>query len=212
MKIYSWSGFPSSDNAPNIGNGACVRPTYFYLTGSYNTIMDSSSVTPSLNVLYARPFSRAVMSANSLTAKTNSESVSSIIRNIQVNWTTVAGAGGVARIGMYTNTSDKNLYPSTLVYDSGELATTAGTGIAPLASLTIATNTLYWYVVLFGTAAPLLRGATTPFMLGGGANINLTPLSACITVNQTYGALPATFPSGGLPETSSPFPRILVSF
>ena len=69
--------------------------------------------------------------------------------------TTLAAATN-ARVGIYTSTSDANLYPATLVVDSGALST-ATTGLkAATINVALTPGALYWLAHV-GDGAPTLR-------------------------------------------------------
>lgn len=116
--------------------------------------------------------------------------------------TTAAGAGGVARVGIYTNLSDTSPQPDALLVDGGQFTTT-GTGVKEATiSQALTGNTLYWFAFVAGTAAPTCRyidptalwpifGADTT--LGGSAR-------GMWQSTFTYAALPSTFTAGGAPS------------
>jgi len=108
------------------------------------------------------------------------------------------GAGSVARCGIYTNTAGTN-YPGTLVVDGGEFVTTS-TGFKVATIDTILEPGLYWFVYLAGTAAPTVKCASTNdgSALFFGWSSNLTNRQHGWVVTQTYGALPTSFPAGGV--------------
>lgn len=119
---------------------------------------------------------------------------------IAIEVTTEGGAGSVSRFGIYTSTSNDNLYPSTLLVDSGEFDTSAVGGIG-VKSVTISVklypNRVYWAIILFGTASPTIRipGIATAVM--GDPSTLSAVHNQKITATQTYGALPSSFPAGG---------------
>lgn len=118
---------------------------------------------------------------------------------------TGGGGGSVARAGIYNNTSDTNLYPSSLVVDGGEFVTTT-TGLkAATISQALAPNSLYWFVYICGTAAPTIASLPTAAQI---PILGLPASSFAIdsgewTVSQTYGALPGTFPGGATSATGA---------
>ena len=120
---------------------------------------------------------------------------------IDIEITTVAGAGGKIRFGIYDSVSRTNPSPNNLLVDSGEKDATAGGGAAPsvreTASLSVAIPGpgVYWFAVLCGTAAPTLRGATTASIipvLGWPSTLGSGPYSG-VTQSYSYAALPSTF-------------------
>ena len=126
---------------------------------------------------------------------------------------TVAVASSVARVGIYTATSAENLYPDSLVIDGGEHATSSIGAKTATISQPLQPNTLYWFVHLGGVGSPTILG------LGAGSCMSLlgrpstlgANTSTNLTVAQTYGALPASFPSGAA-VASSTIPLIVVRY
>ena len=113
--------------------------------------------------------------------------------------TTAAAAGGLARMGIYQATGETNLYPNNLIVDTGTISTTT-TGIKNFTvNVALAANTLYWFVINFGTAAPSIlqfdAGSVFP-VLGMSADL-FTDNGVGWVVAQTFGALPDPFPAGG---------------
>jgi len=156
----------------------------YRLLGSVSKVT-LGTFTPSLNLIYAFPFP-----------------IGKTVRmdRLMFNLTVIAGAGGVARAGIYRATSLRELYPSGLVVDGGEFATTGANGNRDAVVNVVLQPWLYWRVVLFGVAAPTISecGAGIPGMndiLGWQAANPPAPWSIA-TVAQAYGALPSTFPAG----------------
>lgn len=134
---------------------------------------------------------------------------------IAFNVTTVGGAGSVARVGIYTATSDTNLYPDALVVDGGEQNTNASTGVkSSNINISLTPNKLYWLVFLCGTSAPVVRGLQVSSMQNilGLDNTLSTANGQGLTVAQAYGALHATFPGSATVLTSTPHPLIAVRY
>ena len=118
--------------------------------------------------------------------------------------TTGAGAGGVARWGIYTATSTTNVYPSALVVDAGEVDVTSIGVKSQTISVALSSSTLYWFVYIGGVSAATIRflnangcwpflGYSNAFDSAGVANLNP---GVGLTVAQAYGALPGTYPAG----------------
>ncbi len=158
-----------------------------------------SAATPSVNTLYAFPlwFPR-----------------DGTIDRIAFNVTVGAAKGGVARVGIYTATSNSNLYPSALVVDGGEIITTT-TGVKT-STISVAMNSdlLHWLVMLMGTAAAEVRAVQgaeclATFMLDSALG---TSPGYGISVTQAYGALPNPFTTGGARWTTGVAPAIFVRF
>jgi len=130
--------------------------------------------------------------------------------------TTVGAANSKTRVGVYTSTARKNLYPKDLVVDSGEFDTSSvgGTGVK---SATISTpllpNTLYWFVILSGTATPTVRGITGQGVwpiLGYPSTLGANP-QTMLSVGQSYGTLPSSFPASATAVVST-IPEIAVRY
>lgn len=120
---------------------------------------------------------------------------------------TTAVAGNM-RIGIYGNTSDTYLYPASLLVDSGNLDTSTTGMKTAVINVTLNANSLYWFVIL-NDAAPSIRylGNGCAMLLGVGSTIGAT-MFGHLSVAQTFGALPATFTTGGSPVASSNTPAI----
>lgn len=142
-----------------------------------------------------------------------------VIDKLSFEVTTVGGANSKARSGIYTNKANTfEVYPDILVVDGGEFDTSAvgGAGVkaaTPGSATYLAPNTLYWFVILSGTAAPTVRsiadGAAWS-LLGYPSTIG-TANRTHIQVAQAYGALPSSFPGSGT-IASARIPLITVSF
>jgi hypothetical protein len=151
-----------------------------------------STATPALNELKAIPF---------FCEKTIS------IDRLTINVTSAASAGGVARVGIYNNTSEDNPYPSSRIVDSGEIATdSTGVKDITITPVTLVGGNLYWFVYLPGVATATVRslalGGTIPIFgldttMGTGVGSMWNPSLA-------YGALPSTYTAGGSVTSQNP--------
>ena len=117
--------------------------------------------------------------------------------------------GQNARIGIYSSHSKSDLYPDTLIYDSGNLSTT-GTGVKNGAtSLSISlTPGLYWFAMNC-SSTPTVRGfvvADCYSIFGYNNTLNGSP-NVGLIATLAFGALPVTFPSGA-PALSGSIPGI----
>lgn len=115
--------------------------------------------------------------------------------------TTVAGAGGVARIGIYSNLVG-DTYPDALLFDSGSIATDVAANIKQVngVGVNITPDTLYWLVLMEGVAICTLRSiaasAAYNFWATDIAQTSFTSaLNHGLFHAQAYGALPGTFPT-----------------
>lgn len=120
---------------------------------------------------------------------------------------------GNARIGLYKNVSESNLYPQTLLFDSGDISTaTAGVKTASLAQ-DLEPGALYW-VAIVGSAAATMRALAVggcSHILGTTNALGTAP-TVGISVAHAYGALPATFTGGGAAITAVPIPALAYRF
>ncbi|EKD62812.1 MAG: hypothetical protein ACD_52C00048G0003 [uncultured bacterium] len=113
---------------------------------------------------------------------------------------TTAGTGTTPRVRLGIYKDNSNIYPGSLVLDAGELDVST-TGVKETIINTALAEGLYW-IVLVGQDTTSLAVAATPNtdhypMVGYESDLSGTPLHAWAHV-QTYGALPAAYP------TSSP--------
>lgn len=152
----------------------------YYVAGQVNAVA-TSTATPAINTFYAVP--QVVTRPMTLDRLA-----------LQV---TTAAASSAVRVGIYTNTSNSELYPAALVVDSGALDTTA-VGMKNATVSQVLSPGLYWFVYLAGVAAPQVRAVAlaglSPML--GNSNVLATTVGIGLTVAYTYGALPATFPAG----------------
>lgn len=164
----------------------------YYLANSVqNTALSTGA--PSANTMRAMPFIAPAPGAT--------------ISEVAFNVTTALS--GNYRIGIYDNSSDGELYPNNLLFDSGSIST-ATTGVKTATpSLAISPGRLYWLVVL-GDAAPTIRTLSVNncgTILGYGTAMG-TAGNVGISRAYTYGALPDPFGSGGSYITAAPIPAI----
>ena len=122
------------------------------------------------------------------------------VDRLAIEVTTAAGAGGVIRFGIYTTDGTQNLYPRTLVVDSGEFSTTT-TGIkSATIDIVLEQNKVYHLVINAGTSAPSVRAfvaANQQNLFGSPADGGGTPaILMRLSGSRTYAALSATFPAG----------------
>lgn len=133
---------------------------------------------------------------------------------IRFDITSLAAAGGVARIGIYSSVGELDIYPDALVVDSGEIETDAIGGVRDTSiDVTLAKDQLYWFVYLAGTAAATIRmiNPDASVMILGYDNDGGSQGHHAIEVAQTYGALPATFPAGATGQNAiADGPNIMV--
>lgn len=125
-------------------------------------------------------------------------------------------ASAVARIGIYD--SNANGYPGTLLAESGELdCATTGRKLTTGLSVALDVSKVYWIAFLGGVAAPnlaVLNSATTVGFCLASSVASSVSVAHGLTVAQTYGPLPASYPAGASDINSAtqiPVPLLLVS-
>lgn len=133
-----------------------------------------------------------------------------VIDTLYVESTAVI-ANAVGRFGIYRNTNDNLLYPSSLIVESGELALATAV-IRSVAVLAALSPGLYWFAFHAGVATPTLRNVDP-----GGVSHLLGMTSAFalrgpLTKAQAYGAFPSTFYAGAVPSSVNAFPACAVHF
>jgi hypothetical protein len=141
--------------------------------------------------------STGAMVANTLFALPLWVAEAMTLDRLAINVTTAASSTNT-RIGIYAATSLAAWYPSALVLDAGAVDT-GTTGVKSLTiSQALAGGRPYW-LALLSSGTPTFRGSNnvwTAPILGTDSTLPATGATA-LTVAQTYGALPSTFPSGG---------------
>jgi hypothetical protein len=175
-----------------------TTPLERWYVGGQGNATALTTGAPTINVLRALPFV---------------STRGGILDRIGVAVTTFI-ASGVGRCGIYAATSDVNLYPNSLVVDAGQILTATNGMKAATVNVALAANTLYWLVYVAGTAAATIRclslaGCQPIFGLDNALG---TAPGVGISVNFTYGALPATFPASGAVISAVPVPAIGVRF
>lgn len=163
----------------------------------------------SSNRYYSSPSNGAAIStaaivANTLYAMPFIAEKEFAIDSIAMKVTTL-GASSNLRFGIY---SSQNLYPNSLIVDSGSIpGTTIGVKSAVI-NITL-TQALYWLVCVCSATAPVVSGFTAaglnPIL---GLDNTLSGLGLGYGVAFTFAALPATFPAGASIRTAVPLPLI----
>lgn len=127
--------------------------------------------------------------------------------------TTNGGAGSVARIGIYE--ADQNtLLPTTLLFDSGSVATDAGAPAThqQACPVTLVANRLYWFVYVCGVAAPTVTTASSAIPLLG-VNVATSFFASAFLIPFPYAALPAVAPNtdvAGFANLNTGFPVLWI--
>jgi hypothetical protein len=159
----------------------------FYSSPANGTAISTASIVA--NTLYAMPF----LAEKEITIDSINMFVSTL------------GTGSNLRFGIY---KDSNLYPSSLVLDSGPVAS-ATVGIKTFAANLTLPSALYWLVCVCTATAPIVRGFTAASLnpiLGMDNTFTLPGLG--YSVNFTFAALPDPFPAGASIRTAIPLPLI----
>lgn len=128
--------------------------------------------------------------------------------------TTGGALGSVARVGLYENTDNKNLYPAALLADSGSTVTTSTGAKTYTISQELEPGRVYWLAYVCGTAAPTLRClamANCSHLLGQDNNLN-NNLNVGLTVAFTFAALPDPFSGSAAMLQATPIPALSYRF
>jgi hypothetical protein len=109
------------------------------------------------------------------------------------------GSTGNGRLGVYTNKAANDLYPGTLLGETGSVAQTNALKTTTVSIGPLTPGQLYWLVYCASGSNTIYslhfqHGATSSF-LGYEPSNTYTP--AGILVAFTFGALPSTFPGSG---------------
>lgn len=129
--------------------------------------------------------------------------------SIQFEVTSAAASGGLAKIGIYKAVGDTNVFPSGLIFESGNIDVTS-TGIKSIdltgSGISLKENTLYWFAYMGGTAAATVRvaGGLTMFPMFGWAPGGGSDMDYAIFRNAVgFGSFPDPFPSNAARTDSS---------
>lgn len=159
----------------------------FRRTGNYATMSISGGAQTT----------QGIASANSLRAFPFYVAKATKFDRIALRVTTAAtGSVPKLRLGIYKDNG--NIYPGSLLLDAGEIAVNT-TGVKELVIDVTLKEGLYW-LVLVGQDTTALAVAAIPNtdhypILQYESDLSGTPLHAWAVV-QSYGALPATYPTG----------------
>lgn len=121
--------------------------------------------------------------------------------------TTPAAAGGLIRVGIYSNISPYVMYPDRLLYQSGQIPTDGIAGIYETALNYTLGPGIYWIAHVAGVAVPTLRivsgGSFCPFYMGFPLTGGATPFRRVVqSTPYLYAPLPDPFPAGCIYDTS----------
>lgn len=126
---------------------------------------------------------------------------------------TGTGPTSTARVGLYEATSQTNLYPGTLLFDSGVISlSVSGNKISAVSpTVTLEKGKLYWLCHVGGGSSEALRslsvGACYPIFGVTTAFTNTSP-AVGLSVPFTFGPLPSSFPTGATLLQGPPIPAI----
>jgi len=202
---YSWQADETSagggstskeaDYFKQVGTAPLER---YYVAGVANCAPLTTGA-PAIGVLHAMPFVAPR---------------GGTVDRIAINVTTQI-ASGVAKLAIYSATSDTNLYPDALLGATAEFVTSTLGMKAQTVNLTLAANTLYWLVYWAGVATPTIRCialAGCSAFLGLDNALGTTPgygIQATLAYTTSF---PATFTAGGTVKVAVPAPAIGVRF
>ncbi len=116
---------------------------------------------------------------------------------------------GNGRVGIYDSVAEYNIYPNALQVDGGSISTGTSGVKSTAISVTLAGGKLYWAVYV-GSAAATLRvtsSGTCGLLLGMDNGLGAGP-NRSLTVAQTFGALPSTFPGGAALSVTNQCPFV----
>lgn len=144
---------------------------------------------------------------------------SSSITELAIRLNSVSG-GGNARVGLYRNAGEGNLYPGTLAADSGDIAVnnTSLKTFIPSPSITVDPGELIWLAHISSATNNYVctgsGGALSRISLGYENTVTNTLPTLGHKVSQAFGALPSTFPTSGRSAIvdSQEYPAIFVTF
>lgn len=135
----------------------------------------------------------------------------------RLGFSVINPTGGTnGRIGLYSNTSDSNIYPAALLEDSGDLSTATSGSKTYTINRELLPGRIYWVAYVASSASPGLMAINASGISGIlGVNAALTSPNTSIRVAHTFGALPDPYPGGGALlnlTTGVPIPMLCVRF
>ncbi|HVA15467.1 MAG TPA: hypothetical protein VNF99_19620 [Stellaceae bacterium] len=180
-----------------IGDGATpggvpqALPALFggYLSGRYYWAgqANASSAAVSANLLYAMPF---VCLQKQIFTK--------------IGISVTAGASGSAHLGIYKTAA--GAVPAGLVLDAGTVSTTSA-GAQEITGLNFALDPGVYCLAALFNAGPTIQWCLScdawQMLLGMGSTAPSTDIETMFEASQTYGALPANFPTPSYVVNSS---------
>lgn len=109
--------------------------------------------------------------------------------------TVTGGAGSQYRFGLYAG-DILTVYPTTVLFDSGDQDGTVVTTVSLAASVPVSAGQLYFGAYVCGTGAPTVLNTTGTAMIDApyGQSTALGGVQGAFRVAFNYAALPTTFP------------------
>lgn len=189
-----YNGLPSQIKKTD----SLFSPTEKFLNGSSNRYYSSPSNGSAL--------STAAIAANTLYAMPFIAEKEIAIDSIAMKVAT-SGAGSNIRFGIYNSL---NLYPNSLLIDSGSIPGTS-IGVKSFACNLDLPQGVYWLVCVCSATAPIVTGFTGVALNSiMGLDNTLSGLGLGYSIAFTYNAFPTSFPAGASIRTAIPLPLIAV--
>ncbi len=197
-QVLTWNsgnaGTPADPNGEWAAAPATVSADYFKHRASGGGWTCYYTANMSCN---ATPGSSASCNANTMYGIPFMIPLGGVIDDIRMY---VIGAGaGNCRVGIYTATSDTNLYPGALVSDCGTFAVNAG-GVKNIGglSVTIVAGKLHWFALNQDASWTCqgFAGADSTTILGYDNTAASQGYNSC-SVALAYAAMPAAFTAAG---------------
>lgn len=119
------------------------------------------------------------------------------INSLTFSQTAAGAAGSVARVGIY-NADQPTLFPTTLLFDSGSIATDAANGLKTTVispSIQLLQGTLYYFCYVCGVASPTIAGIVPTIGMFGAQNGSLQGHIECMSSAFAFAALPTLAPA-----------------
>lgn len=157
-------------------------------------------------------YTATVLVANRLYALPYISGRGGVIDRIGAN-VTIAVAAAKLRIGIYRMVSETDIGPGMLIVDSGEIdASVLGVKTVNI-SVPLETGVLYWFAALSGHAITMRAGLPSSMMnIIANDNTFGTSPGQSIYAALTYAALPATFTTPVVVQTTTPHPIVYVRY
>lgn len=194
---YTWLEEASIDDFAKAGT---TNYTAWYAAGLM-TGVTLGTFTMTANRLYAMPFVSPRRGAT--------------IDDIEI-YVTTGAVSTSAIMGLYTNSTESDLYPDELVAQGAvqlDTTTTAQKRTWNIA-YTLIPGQLYWLAVV-ANGAPVIRGLSTNqahYILGTASSANTTWTTHLYATHTYDGSLPSTFPTAGATAGTGAAPGLFYDF